>query len=198
MKDETRVAIIKKEAETYRKLADLLKFLTPVLLSFNGKCYNKKIAEKLNEAANPNSEKRECCVNVAISGRPCELFLDVRIHVYDNFVSEQTDNGLTNCHYLNNCDYLLRLKNVIKKTDTEKFRIMADNIKIQIEECINDLHARALALENSLSDVESMKKDMLEIKRMYAEFNKRYNSLTAEVFDCCYELKNIARMKYRD
>ena len=49
MKDSTRIALINKEIETYRKFAVVLESLKPVIQSFDGKCINKKFAEAMDK-----------------------------------------------------------------------------------------------------------------------------------------------------
>ena len=44
MKDNTRIELINKEIETFRKFAVVLESLKPVIQSFDGKCINKKFA----------------------------------------------------------------------------------------------------------------------------------------------------------
>ncbi|MBD5449755.1 MAG: hypothetical protein HDR28_06305 [Lachnospiraceae bacterium] len=48
MKDTTRYALIRKEVETYRKIADVLDSLKLVVYRFDGRCFDRKFSEALD------------------------------------------------------------------------------------------------------------------------------------------------------
>lgn len=58
MNDNTRIALINKEIETYRKFAVVLESLKPVIHSFDGKCINKKFTEAMDDFTKYGKEER--------------------------------------------------------------------------------------------------------------------------------------------
>ena len=86
MKDITRIALINKEIETYRKFAVVLESLKPVIKSFDGKCINKKFAEAMDEFLFYGKTDRQYHVTAGIDTTSYGSMFDLAIRCYDDIV----------------------------------------------------------------------------------------------------------------
>lgn len=201
MKDCTRVALINKEIETYRKFAAVLGSLKSVIYSFDGKCINKRFAEALDDFLKYGKEKRTYSINAEINATSYGIFFDMSIHCFDDTVKGEADkSGYCNNYYISNRDISMRInaEEVTTKTsENGKPRINAKALSEKIDEKIQSLHNKADELEKELSHVEEMKADMEYIKQLMAVFNSKYHGRVSEVFNCNYFLKDNNGMQYR-
>ena len=201
MKDITRVAIINKEIETYRKFAVVLESLKPVIQSFDGKCINKKFAEAMDEFLFYGKTDRQYHVTAGIDTTSYGSMFDLAIRCYDDIVRGEADSmGYSSCFYISNRDFTMRVKAEEVTTTTSangKSRINAKALIEKLDEKIQQLHYKAEALENDLSHVEEMRADLEQIKQLIAVFNGKYHGRITEVFNCNYFLKDNNGMQYR-
>lgn len=201
MKDSTRVALINKEIETYRKFAVVLESLKPVIRSFDGKCINKKFSEAMDDFVKYGKAERSYHINVGIDTTSYGSMFDLAIRCYDDIVRGETDSmGYSNCFYISNRDFTMRVKVEEVTTTTSangKPRINAKALINLLDEKIQSLHNKAEELENDLSHVEEMREDLEKIKQMMTVFNGKYKGRITEVFNCNYYLKNNNSMNYR-
>ena len=201
MKDITRVALINKEIETYRKFAVVLESLKPVIQSFDGKCVNKKFAEAMDEFLLYGKTDRQYHVIAGIEITSYGSMFDMSIRCYDDIVRGEADtNGYSNCYYISNRDFTMRVKAEEVTTTTAangKPRINAKALSEKLDEKIQQLHNKAEELEKDLSHVEEMRADLEQIKQLMAVFNGKYHGRITEVFCCNYQLKDNNGMQYR-
>ena len=201
MKDITRVALIKKEIETYRKFAVVLESLKPVIRSFDGKCINKKFAEAMDDFVKYGKEERSYHVNIGIDNTSYGNMFDLSIHCYDDIVRDEADSsGYSSCYYISNRDFSMRVNAEEVTTIAAangKPRINAKALLEKLDEKIQQLHNKAEALEKDLSHVEDMRADLAQIKQLMATFDEKYHGRITEVFNCKYYLKDNSGMQYR-
>lgn len=201
MKDNTRVAIINKEIETFRKFAVVLESLKPVIQSFDGKCINKKFAEAMDEFLLYGKPDRKYYVTAGIDITSYGSMFDLAIRCYDDIVRGETDSiGYSSCFYISNRDFTMRVKADEVTTITSangKPRINAKALTEKLDEKIQQLHNKAEELEKDLSHVEEMRADLEQIKHLMAVFNGKYHGRITEVFNCNYFLKDNNGMQYR-
>ena len=201
MKDITRVALINKEIETYRKFAVVLESLKPVIYSFDGKCINKKFAEAMDDFVKYGKEERSYHVTAGIDNTSYGNMFDLSIRCYDDIVRGEADSsGYCGCYYISNRDFSMRVKAEEVTTitsDNGKPRINAKALSEKLDEKIQQLHNKAEALEKDLSHVEDMRADLAQIKQLMATFDEKYHGRITEVFNCKYYLKDNSGMQYR-
>lgn len=202
MKDNTRIALINKEIETFRKFAVVLESLKPVIKSFDGKCINKKFAEAMDEFLfYGNTTERKYHVTAGIDTTSYGSMFDLGIRCYDDIVRGESDSmGYSSCFYISNRDFTMRVKAEEVTTTTVangKPRINAKAFWDKLDEKIQQLHSKAEALEKDLSHVEDMRADLEQIKQMMAAFNGKYHGRIIEVFNCNYSLRDNNGMQYR-
>lgn len=202
MKDITRVALINKEIETYRKFAVVLESLKPVIYSFDGKCINKKFAEAMDEFLfYGNTTERQYHVTAGIDTTSYGSMFDLSIRCYDDIVRGEADSsGYCGCYYISNRDFSMRINAeevTIAASANGKPRINAKALIEKLDEKIQQLHNKAEALEKDLSHVEEMRADLEQIKQLMAVFNEKYHGRITEVFNCKYYLKDNSGMLYR-
>ena len=200
MQEKTRKAIIIKEIETYRKIAVAFESLKAVVQNFDGKIFNKKFVEAMDDFLKYGKENRIYHVNAAITKTSYGKFLDISIRCYDDAVKgEQDEYGHSGLYRINNCDCFLRMdvKETTTITDSGKYRINASGIITQFDQKIRNLNDEADELESSLKDVESMRADLKQIKQLMCAFNNRYQCRIKEVFNCNYELRECSGTQYR-
>lgn len=201
MKDITRVALINKEIETYRKFAVVLESLKPVIRSFDGKCINKKFAEAMDEFLFYGKTDRQYHVTAGIDTTSYGSMFDLGIRCYDDIVKGEADSiGYSNTIYISNRDFTMRVKAEEVTTitsDNGKPRINAKALSEKLDEKIQQLHNKAETLEKDLSHVEDMRADLAQIKQLMATFNEKYHGRITEVFNCNYFLKDNNGMQYR-
>ena len=201
MKDITRVALINKEIETYRKFAVVLESLKPVIYSFDGKCINKKFAEAMDDFVKYGKEERSYHVTAGIDNTSYGNMFDLSIRCYDDIVRGEADSsGYCGCYYISNRDFSMRVKaeEVTTTAATNgKPRINAKALSEKLDEKIQQLHNKAEALEKDLSHVEDMRADLAQIKQLMAVFDGKYHGRITEVFNCKYYLKDNSGMQYR-
>ena len=201
MKDITRVAIIEKEIETYRKFAVVLESLKPIIQSFDGKCINKKFAETMDEFLFYGKTERKYQVISGVDNTSYGSMFNLSIRCYDDIVKGETDeSGYCGCFYISNRDFSMRVKAEEVTTITAangKPRINAKSLVEKIDEKIQQLHNQAEGLEKDLTLVEEMRADLEQIKQLMAVFNGKYHGRITEVFNCKYFLKNNNGMQYR-
>lgn len=201
MKDCTRVALINKEIETYRKIAAVLGSLKPTIHLFDGKCINKKFTEALDDFLKYGKEKHVYSISAEINATSYGTFFDMAIHCYDDIVKGEPDKiGYCSNYYISNRDISMRINAdevTTKTSENGKPRINAKALSEKIDEKIQTLHNKADELEKDLSHVEEMKADMEHIKQLMALFNSKYHGRVSEVFNCNYFLKDNNGMQYR-
>ena len=201
MKDSTRIALINKEIETYRKLAVALESLKPVIYSFDGKCINKKFSEAMDEFLKYGKSERCYYVSAGIGTTTYGSMFDLSICCYDDRVSVESDDIVGYCgnYYISNKNLLLRVKaeEVTTATANGKPRLNAKALSEKLDEKIQYLHNQAETLEKDLSHVKEMKADLAQIKQLMAVFNGKYHGRVAEVFNCNYFLKDNNGIQYR-
>lgn len=201
MNDITRVALINKEIETFRKFAVVLESIKPVIKSFDGKCINKKFSDAMDDFVKYGKAERSYHINVGIDKTSYGSMFDISIRCYDDIVSGEKDSmGYCNNYYISNRDCNIRVKadevtNV--PTNGGKPRINAKALIEKLDEKIQQLHNKAEELENDLSHVDEMREDLEKIKQMMTVFNGKYKGRITEVFNCNYFLKNNNSMNYR-
>lgn len=201
MKDCTRVALINKEIETYRKLAAVLGSLKPIIHSFDGKCINKKFTEALDDFLKYGKEERTYSISAEINATSYGTFFDISIHCFDDTVKGEADkSGYCSNYYISNRDISMRINAdevTTKTSENGKPRINAKVLSEKIDEKIQQLHNKADELEKELCNVEEMKADMEHIKQLMALFNSKYHGRVSEVFNCNYFLKDNNGMQFR-
>lgn len=202
MKDITRVALINKEIETFRKFAVVLESLKSVIQSFDGKCINKKFAEAMDEFLfYGNTTERQYHVSAGIDTTSYGSMFDLSIRCYDDIVRGEADSsGYCGCYYISNRDFSMRVKAeevTIVAAANGKPRINAKALLEKLDEKIQQLHNKAEALEKDLSHVEDMRADLAQIKQLMATFDEKYHGRITEVFNCKYYLKDNSGMQYR-
>lgn len=200
MNDETRKAIINKEIETYRKFATVLESLKSMVCSFEGKCYNKRFTEALEEFLKYGKAESSYHVSTGITDTSYNVFFDIRIHSYDNCVKEcSAQDGYSANYYITNDECFLRMKaeETTTKTDGGKYRINAKAIIEKFDEEIRSLNDKVVELENGLNEVDSMRADIEEIKRLMSIFDGKYHRRIKDVFRCNYKLKDDSSIQYR-
>lgn len=201
MKDSTRIALINKEIETYRKLAVALESLKPVIRSFDGKCINKKFSEAMDEFLFYGKTDRQYHVTAGIETTSYGSMFDLAIRCYDDIVRGEADSmGYSSCFYISNRDFTMRVKAEEVTTTTAangKPRINAKALIEKLDEKIQQLHNKAEELEKDLSHVEEMRADLEQIKQMVSAFRGKYHGRITEVFNCNYFLKDNNGMQYR-
>lgn len=201
MKDSTRVALINKEIETYRKFAVVLESIKPVIRSFDGKCINKKFSEAMDDFVKYGKAERSYHINVGIDKTSYGSMFDISIRCYDDIVSGEKDSmGNCNNYYISNRDFTMRVKAEEVTTTTSsngKPRINAKALIEKLDEKIQQLHNKAESLEKDLFNVEEMRAELEKIKQMMTVFNGKYKGRITEVFNCNYYLKNNNSMNYR-
>lgn len=201
MKDSTRLALINKEIETYRKFAAVLGSLKPTIHLFDGKCINKKFTEALDDFLKYGNEERSYYVSAGINATSYGTFFDMSIHCYDDIVRGEADkNGYYNSYRISNSEFSMRVNAdevTTKTSENGKPRINATALSEKIDEKIQYLHSKADELEKALKQVAFMKADMEHIKYLMAVFNGQYHGRITEVFNCNYFLKDNNGMQYR-
>ena len=201
MKDNTRIALINKEIETYRKIAVVLGSLKPTIHSFDGKCINKKFAEALDEFLKYGKEKRVYSISAEINATSYGTFFDMSIHCFDDTVKGEADkSGYCSNYYIANRDFSMRVNAdevTTKTSENGKPRINATALSEKIDEKIQSLHNKADELEKELSHVEEMRADLEHIKQLMTTFNGKYHGRVVEVFNCNYFLKDNNGMQFR-
>lgn len=201
MNDSTRIALINKEIETYRKFAVVLESLKPVIKSFDGKCINKKFAEAMDEFLFYGKPDRQYNVTAGIDTTSYGSMFDLAIRCYDDIVRGEVDSmGYSNSFYISNRDFTMRVKAEEVTTITSangKPRINAKALVEKLDEKIQQLHNKAEELEKDLSHVEKMRADLEQIKQMVSAFREKYHGRITEVFNCNYFLKDNNGMQYR-
>ena len=200
MNDITRIAIINKEIETYRKFAVVLESLKPVIQSFDGKCINKKFTEAMDEFLFYGKTERQYHVIAGIDNTSYGSMFDFGIRCYDDIVKGEADSmGYCSNYYINNRDFTMRVKagEVTTTSANGKPRINSKALIEKLDDKIQQLHNKAEELENDLSQVENMRADLEQIKKIMEVFNGKYHGRITEVFNCNYILKNNNGMQYR-
>ncbi len=201
MKDVTRIELINKEIETYRKFAVVLESLKPVIHSFDGKCINKKLTEALDEFLFYGKTDRQYHVTAGIENTSYGSMFDLGIRCYDDIVRGEADSmGYSSCFYISNRDFTMRVKAEEVTTTTTangKPRINAKALSEKLDEKIQQLHNKAEELEKDLSHVEEMRADLEQIQQMVSAFRGKYHGRITEVFNCNYFLKDNNGMQYR-
>lgn len=201
MKDNTRIELINKEIETFRKFAVVLESLKPVIQSFDGKCINKKFTEVMDEFLFYGKTDRQYHVTAGIDITSYGSMFDLGICCYDDIVRGEADSmGYSSCYYISNRDFTMRVKVEEVTTTTAaggKPRINAKALSEKLDEKIQQLHNKAEELEKDLSHVEEMKADLEQLKQLEAVFRGKYHGRIAEVFNCNYFLKDNNGMQYR-
>lgn len=201
MEDITRIELINKEIETYRKFALVLESLKPVIQSFDGKCINKRFAEAMDKFLFYGKTDRKYHVTAGIDTTSYGRMFDISIRCYDDIVKGKADSmGYSSSFYISNRDFTMRVKAEEVTTTTAangKLRINAKALVEKLDEKIQQLHNKAEQLEKDLSHVEEMREDLEKIKKMMAVFNGKYHGRITEVFNCNYFLKNNNGMQYR-
>ena len=201
MKDITRIELINKEIETFRKFAVVLESLKPVIQSFDGKCINKKFAEAMDEFLFYGKTDRQYHVTAGIDITSYGSMFDLGIRCYDDIVRGEADSmGYSSCFYISNRDFTMRVKAEEVTTTTAahgKPRINAKALIEKLDEKIQQLHNKAEELEKDLSHVEEMRADLEQIQQMVSAFRGKYHGRITEVFNCNYFLKDNNGMQYR-
>lgn len=201
MKDITRIELINKEVETFRKFAVVLESLKPVIQSFDGKCINKKFAEAMDEFLFYGKTDRQYHVTAGIDTTSYGSMFDLAIRCYDDIVRGEADSmGYSSCFYISNRDFTMRVKVEEVTTTTAangKPRINAKALIEKLDEKIQQLHNKAEELEKDLSHVEEMRADLEQIQQMVSAFRGKYHGRITEVFNCNYFLKDNNGMQYR-
>lgn len=201
MKDNTRIELINKEVETFRKFAVVLESLKPVIQSFDGKCINKKFAEAMDEFLFYGKTDRQYHVTAGIDTTSYGSMFDLAIRCYDDIVRGEADSmGYSSCFYISNRDFTMRVKAEEVTTTTAangKPRINAKALIEKLDEKIQQLHNKAEELEKDLSHVEEMRADLEQIQQMVSAFRGKYHGRITEVFNCNYFLKDNNGMQYR-
>lgn len=201
MNDSTRIALINKEIETYRKFAVVLESLKPVIKSFDGKCINKKFAEAMDEFLFYGKPDRQYNVTAGIETTSYGSMFDLGIRCYDDIVKGEADSmGYSNSIYISNRDFTMRVKAeeiTITTSANGKPRINANALVEKLDEKIQQLHNKAEELEKDLSHIEEMRADLEQIKQIVSAFREKYHGRITEVFNCNYFLKDNNGMQYR-
>ena len=201
MKDNTRIELINKEIETFRKFAVVLESLKPVIQSFDGKCINKKFAEAMDEFLFYGKNERKYHVSVGIDTASYESMFDLRIRCYDDSVKGEADSmGYSSCFYISNRDFTMRVKAeevTTTVTVNGKPRINAKALIEKLDEKIQQLHNKAEELKKDLSHIEEMRAELEQIQQMVSTFREKYHERIVEVFNCNYFLKDNNGMQYR-
>ena len=201
MKDSTRIALINKEIETYRKFAVVLESIKPVIRSFDGKCINKKFAEAMDEFLFYGKTDRQYHVTAGIDTTSYGSMFDLAIRCYDDIVRGEADSsGYCSNYYISNKEFSIRVKAeevTIIAAANGKPRINAKALIEKLDEKIQQLHNKAEELEKDLSHVEEMRADLEQIQQMVSAFRGKYHGRITEVFNCNYFLKDNNGMQYR-
>lgn len=201
MKDSTRIALINKEIETFRKFAVVLESLKPVIKSFDGKCINKRFAESMDEFLFYGKSDRQYHVTAGIDTTSYGSMFDLGIRCYDDIVRGEADSmGYSSSFYISNRDFTMRVKAEEVTTTTAangKPRINARAFIEKLDEKIQQLHNKAEELEKDLTHVEEMRADLEEIQQMVSAFGEKYHGRIVEVFNCNYFLKDNNGMQFR-
>lgn len=191
MNRETRYAYCNKKIEVYKKVVETLEKLKPVIRSFDGKVYNKRFTEALDNKANEEYEKREFVITTRKSEYTHSTDINITLMLYDLSVYEEDEHYGNRYFNVDNDRYYIHSK-------LDSNRIVADyiieviDIKIEnIRQCIN-------LIEEGLKNVEQMEKEMQELIKLHDEYRKKYEKTSIlDVFNCDYELKNMSAFTFR-
>lgn len=201
MNDITRIALINKEIETYRKFAQVLESLKPVINTFDGKCINKKLTEAMDEFLNSNTPNRSYRVSAVIDTGTYGNMFHLELHCYDDVVKGEPDSyGYCGCYYISNRDITMRINAdevTTLTTANGKPRLQAKALFKKLDEKIQHLHNQVKELEKDLSKVDEMRTDLEHIKQLMSVYNSKYSGRIKEVFNCNYFLRDNNGMQYR-
>lgn len=199
MNDITRVALINKEIETFRKFAVVLESMKPVIKSFDGKCINKKFSEAMDDFLFYGKADRQYHVTAGINTTSYGSMFDLAIRCYDDIVRGEADSmGYSSCFYISNRDFTMRVKaEEVTTTTSANEKLNAKALIEKLDEKIQQLHNKAESLEKDLFNVDEMREDLEKIKQMMTVFNGKYKGRITEVFNCNYILKSNNGFNYR-
>lgn len=179
-----RAAAIRTQIKAFKDFNKVALAIIPVVKSFDGKVYNRRFVDALNNAALPEG---------------CDMYF--RVHTEYQFDIElrtrnrsyQYESDYT--EYYSSTSYIdydsLTIRTLIEDALTEKNRINADaiieNIKIVAAKSID----QAGCLERGRDNYNAMVKELQAIADKLKAFNNDYDYTTREVLGLNYELRHI-------
>lgn len=165
--NKQRKDFILRKAAILRSAAAVIKDLKPVILSFDGKVYNKRLDE-------------------AIRAIKSDMWITAGLERDNSFFYIRA----TPAHCYNDGQYLIYTKAARAGEDRETFtdskRIKADVMINMLNEKYADLNKKAYELETYAAKLEETLKEIDYIKELY---NKFYHAIPYELHDV-YGLRN--------
>ena len=198
MEQETRVAIINKEIEVYNSFISLIPIIKRVIKEFDGKCINKKFADKLNNEINQigNGEQKPRDFYVS-TNYGYNMQFEISIRAYDDIVMETTNREYPNTYRIDNKDYTLRFpKEVFEITNSGNYRVKASGMIACLGNSAKDLLDKINTLQTGLNQADEMIAEIKRIKAAFKAFENKYDYHIREVMGVNFTLRNNSSMSY--
>ena len=201
--EETRVNIIKKDIETYRKFAAITPQIKEVIEKHNGKVVNKKLAENINAALNGGVVDRSELKFYVSTGFTRDYFT-MRIICYDRHVKQYNglypDNAPNYDYYAienNEMYYSFPLVSCFNETESGNYRIEADKIAEKLEEIALNLEEKAVDYEMQLDKIDEMIEERRKIEKLVSEFNNKYSRRITDIMGVSCRIENASPMGFK-
>ena len=195
---ETRVAIINKEIEVYNSYISLIPIMEEVIRKFDNKCINKKFETALDEAVNNGKTGQErkfyVTTNYGYSGQ-----FEITVRSYNDSVKEITDKEYPSYYKVENNTYTFVIpKGDFEITDSENYRIKANEMIETIKEHIANISFSIESLKKGLDQAKEMIAEMKRIKAELEAFNNKYDFHMRDLMGVNYALRDNSSMQYRN
>ena len=196
MNMETRIAIINKEIEVYQSYIGLIPTIVEVIRKFDNKCINKKFQTALDEAINNgNTKQRKFYVttNYGYSGQ-----FEISVRSYNDSVKEICDKEYPSYYKVENNTYTFVIhKGDFEITDSENYRIKANEMIETIKEHIANISFSIESLKKGLAQADEMIAEMKRIKAEFNAFEKKYSYHMRDVMGVNFTLRDNGNYEYR-
>ena len=194
---ETRVAIINKEIEVYNSYISLIPIMEEVIRKFDNKCINKKFETALDEAVNNGKTGQErkfyVTTNYGYSGQ-----FEITVRSYNDSVKEITDKEYPSYYKVENNTYTFVIpKGDFEITDSENYRIKANEMIETIKEHIANISFSIESLKKGLAQADEMIAEMKRIKAEFNAFEKKYSYHMRDVMGVNFTLRDNGNYEYR-
>ncbi len=161
-KREVAFELTRLDIRNYKKAIERGENLKAVISKFDGKVYNKRIADELNKDGYKYRVEKN------------DYYLWISYLVEENHVASSSEHG---CAYTSHDTISLCHLNVNEALVDGK-RVNADSINASIDACISNLNKRIEDLQRQLEVVDTLISKRAELMTAIDSFN---NSLTSEI-----------------
>ena len=197
-----RKALILKTAEIYREHAVAFEAMIPVVEKFDGKIYNKRFENSLQNAVKEVGIEHYSVSTITKYG---DLRIEGKSHNNDFRYGTPDVNGYRDTGYTDNRDstaYVGRYEGdedkVFEATPGGKWRLKSDLIVKKLMDHVEDMINRAELVESVLNNQSKMESEFQKVANAFKSFNEKWGYEARTLMGLLFDLRYVGNIGWQN